>query len=132
VLLAVDRAGAFKVVLLMRMGPVPFSVCNYTCSIPPTIRLLSYLPATFVGLTPYNILEVYLGENVNGIAGGAAGALPGLLMERCQGCSAGPPAARQQPARQAPTSSPPPLFPPPLQRCSRASRSTRGRWPGTW
>jgi uncharacterized membrane protein YdjX (TVP38/TMEM64 family) len=73
VLLAVDQAGAFKVVLLMRMGPIPFSVCNYACSIPHTVQLHAYLLASFVGLLPYNLLEVYLGHNIQGISGGRPG-----------------------------------------------------------
>ncbi len=69
VLLAIDKAGAFKVVLLMRLGPVPYSVVNYTCSIPRSVAFPAYFLASFVGLLPYNILEIYLGHNIHGIAG---------------------------------------------------------------
>jgi uncharacterized membrane protein YdjX (TVP38/TMEM64 family) len=69
VLLAIDKAGAFKVVLLMRLGPVPYSVMNYICSIPHSVAFPAYFLASFVGLLPYNILEIYLGHNIHGIAG---------------------------------------------------------------
>ena len=42
VLTAVKDAGALKVVLLLRLGPIPYSITNYAASLSPDIGVLKY------------------------------------------------------------------------------------------
>ena len=53
--------GGWKVVALLRLSPVlPFNLQNYFYGI-TDVKLLEYVPATFVGIMPGTLLYVYLG-----------------------------------------------------------------------
>ncbi|MDQ6923476.1 MAG: TVP38/TMEM64 family protein [Pseudomonadota bacterium] len=57
---AVSKEG-WKIVALLRLSPlVPFNLQNYFYGI-TDIKLLHYVPATFVGIMPGTMLYVYLG-----------------------------------------------------------------------
>ncbi len=58
---AVEREG-FKLVLLLRLSPlVPFNLLNYVLSL-TSVRLGTYVLASFVGMLPGTLLYVYLGS----------------------------------------------------------------------
>jgi uncharacterized membrane protein YdjX (TVP38/TMEM64 family) len=67
ILEAIDRLGAFKVVFLLRWGPVPYSVVSYVSSVPKEMPFLSYFAASFLALAPRNALTIYLGTNFVGL-----------------------------------------------------------------
>jgi hypothetical protein len=67
-LAAVREGGAFKVVLLLRLGPVPSTWLNYGCGLPDDVTLLPYLGGTVLGNAPANLIACYLGRAVTGIA----------------------------------------------------------------
>jgi len=68
VLLAVKDAGAFKVVLLLRLGPIPYSITNYTASLSPDIGVVKYWTASMIGVIPHVIINTYLGRSIGGIS----------------------------------------------------------------
>lgn len=66
---AVSKEG-WKIVALLRLSPlVPFNLQNYFYGI-TDIRLLHYVPATFVGIMPGTMLYVYLGAAGNAASAG--------------------------------------------------------------
>lgn len=61
---AVSKDG-WKIVALLRLSPlVPFNLQNYFYGV-TDIKLLHYVPATFVGIMPGTLLYVYLGAAGN-------------------------------------------------------------------
>jgi uncharacterized membrane protein YdjX (TVP38/TMEM64 family) len=67
ILEAIDRLGAFKVVFLMRWGPLPYSFVSYVSSVPKGLPFLPYCAASFLALAPRNALIIYLGTNFVGL-----------------------------------------------------------------
>ncbi|KAK9810281.1 hypothetical protein WJX72_007869 [[Myrmecia] bisecta] len=67
-LVAVKEAGPFKVVLLMRCGPAPYSWLNYCAAIPKDITFLPYMAASLLGQAPNNAIECYLGKSIAGLS----------------------------------------------------------------
>jgi uncharacterized membrane protein YdjX (TVP38/TMEM64 family) len=63
VLMAVDRLGPFKVVLLLRFGPLPYSFVSYVSSVPDNIPFWPYFFASFLALAPRNAAVVWLGSS---------------------------------------------------------------------
>lgn len=58
---AVAREG-FKIVLLLRLSPIiPFNALNYALSL-STVRLRTYVLASFLGMLPGALMWVYLGS----------------------------------------------------------------------
>ena len=68
VLLAVKDAGAFKVVLLLRLGPIPFTLTNYASSLSPDVGAIAYWTASMLGVLPHVVIACYLGRSVGGIS----------------------------------------------------------------
>ncbi len=67
--------GGWKVVALLRLSPVlPFNLQNYFYGV-TDIKLLQYVPATFVGIMPGTLLYVYLGAAGKAASGDGGGAL---------------------------------------------------------
>ena len=75
---AVDEAVSeegWKIVTLLRLSPVlPFNLQNYFYGI-TDVKLLHYVPATFVGIMPGSLLYVYLGAAGKAASGKGGGAL---------------------------------------------------------
>ena len=71
---AVSKEG-WKIVALLRLSPlVPFNLQNYFYGI-TDIKLLHYVPATFVGIMPGTMLYVYLGAAGTAASGEGQGPL---------------------------------------------------------
>jgi uncharacterized membrane protein YdjX (TVP38/TMEM64 family) len=71
---AVSEAG-WKIVGLLRLSPlVPFNLQNYFYGI-TDVKLIQYVPATFVGIMPGTLLYVYLGAAGNAASGKGGGPL---------------------------------------------------------
>ena len=71
---AVSKEG-WKIVALLRLSPwVPFNLQNYFYGI-TDIKLLHYVPATFVGIMPGTMLYVYLGAAGTAASGEGHGPL---------------------------------------------------------
>lgn len=68
VLMAVDRLGPFKVVFLLRFGPLPYSFVSYVSSVPDNIPFWSYFFASFLALAPRNAAVVWLGSSFANIS----------------------------------------------------------------
>ncbi len=71
---AVSKEG-WKIVALLRLSPlVPFNLQNYFYGV-TDIKLLHYVPATFVGIMPGTMLYVYLGAAGTAASGEGHGPL---------------------------------------------------------
>lgn len=68
ILLAVDRLGAFKVVAMLRFGPLPYSFVSYVSAVPGNVPFTSYFAASFLALLPRNCATVLLGTSFGGLA----------------------------------------------------------------
>ena len=68
VLTAVKDAGAFKVVFLLRLGPIPYTVTNYAASMSPDIGVIKYWTASMIGVVPHVLINCYLGRSIGGIS----------------------------------------------------------------
>lgn len=67
--------GGWKVVALLRLSPVlPFNLTNYFYGI-TDLKLLEYVAATFVGIMPGTLLNVYLGAAGKAASGEGASTL---------------------------------------------------------
>ena len=55
---------AFKIIILSRLTPIPFGLQNAIFAVNNTISIWRYLQATFIGLLPGQILNVYLGSTL--------------------------------------------------------------------
>jgi len=67
--------GGWKVVALLRLSPVlPFNLTNYFYGI-TDLKLLEYVAATFVGIMPGTLLNVYLGAAGKAASGESASTL---------------------------------------------------------
>lgn len=65
---AVDKAGPWKVLILLRLGPVPYPVVNYGAAIPKSIKYHQYIIASVIAEMPHILLNIYFGRNMQGIA----------------------------------------------------------------
>mmetsp|Transcript_28164 Transcript_28164/g.71797 ORF Transcript_28164/g.71797 Transcript_28164/m.71797 type:complete len:561 (-) Transcript_28164:1472-3154(-) len=68
VLLGVRKAGPFKTVLVVRLGPVPYSITNYLMAVPEDMTFIKYMAASIPGKMPSNVLSVIFGRNLKGLA----------------------------------------------------------------
>jgi uncharacterized membrane protein YdjX (TVP38/TMEM64 family) len=67
--------GGWKIVGLLRLSPlVPFNLQNYFYGI-TDVKLVQYVPATFVGIMPGTLLYVYLGAAGKAASGEGGGRL---------------------------------------------------------
>jgi len=67
--------GGWKIVGLLRLSPlVPFNLQNYFYGI-TDVKLVQYVPATFVGIMPGTLLYVYLGAAGKAASGEGGGPL---------------------------------------------------------
>ena len=68
VLTAVKDAGAFKVVFLLRLAPIPYTITNYAASLSPDIGVVKYWAASMLGVVPHVLINCYLGRSIGGIS----------------------------------------------------------------
>ncbi|KAG2446638.1 hypothetical protein HYH02_008210 [Chlamydomonas schloesseri] len=68
VLEAVDAAGPFRVALLVRLGPLPFTVENFVMAVPHSLTFLPYITGSILGQLPGNLLACYFGKNLKGLS----------------------------------------------------------------
>ncbi len=67
--------GGWKIVVMLRLSPVvPFNLQNYFYGV-TDVRLVEYVPATFVGIMPGTLLYVYLGSAGKAASGAGDGPL---------------------------------------------------------
>jgi len=63
-LLAVKEAKPWRVVLLLRLSPIPYTVFNYAAALSPDVKFWPYLAASIVGHAPDNAVHVFVGQGV--------------------------------------------------------------------
>ncbi|MEO7387073.1 MAG: VTT domain-containing protein, partial [Gammaproteobacteria bacterium] len=75
---AISEEG-WKIVVLLRLSPVlPFNLQNYFYGV-TDVKLVHYVPATFLGILPGTLLYVYLGSVGKAASGEGGGPLQWLL-----------------------------------------------------
>lgn len=72
----VKEAGPFKTVLILRLGPVPYSLLSYCLALSPDIPFLKYIVASVIGHAPDNAMHVFLGASFEGIGSIVKGEKP--------------------------------------------------------
>ena len=72
----VKEAGPFKTVLLLRLGPVPYSLLSYTLALSPEISYLKYIVASVIGHAPDNAMHVFLGASLESVGSLVKGEKP--------------------------------------------------------
>ena len=71
----------FKIVLLTRLAPVfPDTLLSYTYGL-TDVRVGKYVLATWIGMLPSTIADVYVGSVMESIADGATGGPKGNLLQ---------------------------------------------------
>lgn len=63
-LLAVKEAKPWRVVLLLRLSPVPYTFFNYAAALSPDVTFWPYIAASIAGHAPDNAIHVFLGAGV--------------------------------------------------------------------
>ena len=72
----VREAGPFKTVLMLRLGPVPYSLLSYCLALSPDVSYLKFISASVLGQAPDNLLHVLLGSSFEGIGSLVKGEKP--------------------------------------------------------
>lgn len=72
----VKEAGPFKTVLLLRLGPVPYSLLSYCLALSPEISYLKFIVASVIGHAPDNALHVFVGASLESVGALAKGEKP--------------------------------------------------------
>ena len=72
----VKEAGPFKTVLMLRLGPVPYSLLSYCLALSPDVSAAKYMAASVLGHAPDNAMHVFLGASLEGIGSLAKGEKP--------------------------------------------------------
>ena len=72
----VKEAGPFKTVLILRLGPVPYSLLSYCLVLSPDITYLKYIVASVIGHAADNAMHVFLGASFEGIGSIVKGEKP--------------------------------------------------------
>jgi len=72
----VKEAGPFKTVLILRLGPVPYSLLSYCLPLSPDISYLKYIVASVIGHAPDDAMHVFLGASFEGIGSIVKGEKP--------------------------------------------------------
>ena len=72
----VKEAGPFKTVLILRLGPVPYSLLSYCLALSPEISYWKYIVASVIGHMPDNAMHVFLGASFEGIGSIVKGEKP--------------------------------------------------------
>lgn len=72
----VKEAGPFKTVLLLRLGPVPYSLLSYCLALSPEISYLKFIVASVVGHAPDNALHVFVGASLESVGSLVKGEKP--------------------------------------------------------
>lgn len=62
--LAVKEAKPWRVVLLLRLSPVPYTFFNYAAALSPDVTFWPYIAASIAGHAPDNAIHVFLGAGV--------------------------------------------------------------------
>jgi uncharacterized membrane protein YdjX (TVP38/TMEM64 family) len=65
---AVDIAGPWKVVALVRLGPSPYATMNYIFGVCPTIRFHQYIIASTICIAHHRALSVFFGRSMPSLA----------------------------------------------------------------
>lgn len=65
---AVDEHGPWKVLAIIRLGPIPYAWCNYMCAIPHNVPWFPYLVVSVICHAPINIMNILFGQNLKGFA----------------------------------------------------------------
>lgn len=69
----VKEAGPFKTVLMLRLGPLPYSLLSYCLALSPDISYWKYIVASILGHAPDDAMHVFLGASLEGIGSLAKG-----------------------------------------------------------
>ena len=72
----VKEAGPFKTVLLLRLGPVPYSLLSYCLALSPEISYLKFIVASVIGHAPDNALHVFVGASLESVGSLVKGEKP--------------------------------------------------------
>eukprot|EP00884_Botryococcus_braunii_P009429 jgi/Botrbrau1/18488/Bobra.0072s0068.1 len=74
--LAAEEVGAFKVMILMRLGPFPHGLLNYIAATSRDITFLPYILGSFIGSIPDIVIQVFLGNSVDTLSDIFSGGKP--------------------------------------------------------
>lgn len=76
------EAKPWRVVLLLRLSPVPFNLFNYAAAISPDVKFWPYIAASIVGHLPDNAVHVFVGQglaSLTAMISGKAKPTPGSI-----------------------------------------------------
>lgn len=65
---ALDMAGPWKVIALLRLGPFPYPILNYLLAVPKPITFWLYMAVSIPSELPGRAMQVYFGQNLGTIA----------------------------------------------------------------